>query len=109
MGKGYGAEVLRWWVASSDFTRDMSVGGDWPPVCACAHAARAHARACAHARELHIRTQVGSTVLEQSREAHRKIRNTCRFMLGNMYDFRPGADSVPLDKLRKVSSCDLRL
>lgn len=69
LGKGYGAEVLRWWVASSDFTRDVSVG---------------------------------SAVLEQSREAHRKIRNTCRFMLGNLYDFRPGADSVPLHKLRKV-------
>ena len=99
MGKGYGAEVLRWWVASSDFTRDVSVGGDWPPACACARAVR----------EPHMRIQVGSTVLEQSREAHRKIRNTCRFMLGNMYDFRPGADSVPLHKLRKVSSRDFRL
>ncbi len=29
-------------------------------------------------------------------ETYRKIRNTCRFLLGNLYDFNPDADYVPV-------------
>jgi isoleucyl-tRNA synthetase len=32
-------------------------------------------------------------------EAYRKIRNTWRFMLGNLYDFSPDKERVPLEKM----------
>jgi isoleucyl-tRNA synthetase len=32
-------------------------------------------------------------------EVYKKIRNTCRFLLSNLYDFNPERDSVPVEKL----------
>ncbi|EJD54726.1 isoleucyl-tRNA synthetase [Auricularia subglabra TFB-10046 SS5] len=49
----YGADVLRLWVASVDFGRDMSIG---------------------------------ASVLANTAEAHRKLRNCSRFMLANLSD-----------------------
>ncbi|OFZ20622.1 MAG: isoleucine--tRNA ligase [Bdellovibrionales bacterium GWB1_55_8] len=37
--------------------------------------------------------------LERVSESYRKIRNTIRFMLGNLYDFHPDTDRVPYAKL----------
>ncbi len=54
----YGADILRLWVASSDYRADISVS---------------------------------DTILAQSAEAYRKLRNTIRFLLGNL-----AADSQPL-------------
>lgn len=33
-------------------------------------------------------------IMRQTAEAYRKIRNTCRFILGNLYDFDPDKDMV---------------
>jgi isoleucyl-tRNA synthetase len=41
-------------------------------------------------------------ILTRSAEAYRKIRNTCRFMLGNLSDFDPRRDVRPLDALPEV-------
>jgi len=57
----YGAEILRLWVASTDFREDV---------------------------------RISSEILSQSVETYRKIRNTCRFLLGNLYDFDPEKDRV---------------
>jgi isoleucyl-tRNA synthetase len=57
----YGADVLRVWVASSDYREDM---------------------------------RISDTILEQAADAYRKVRNTLRFLLGNLYDFRPGQGEV---------------
>lgn len=35
-------------------------------------------------------------------EAYRRFRNTFRFMLGNLYDFVPKKDSLPLEKLSAI-------
>ncbi len=35
-------------------------------------------------------------------ETYRKIRNTIRFMLGNLYDFSPDADQIPLSELGEL-------
>ena len=51
-----GADVLRLWVALSDWRSDVSLG---------------------------------ATVLGKAREAHRRIRNSCRFLLGNLHDYDP--------------------
>jgi len=42
------------------------------------------------------------TILDQLGESYRKIRNTCRFLLSNLYDFAPGKDAVSDDKLREI-------
>jgi isoleucyl-tRNA synthetase len=41
-------------------------------------------------------------ILTRSAEAYRKIRNTCRFMLGNLFDFDPRSDARPLAQLPEV-------
>lgn len=33
-------------------------------------------------------------IMKQMTESYRKIRNTCRFLVGNLYDYNPGTDSV---------------
>jgi isoleucyl-tRNA synthetase len=57
----YGAEILRLWVAASDYKDDI---------------------------------RISETILKQLSDAYRRIRNTCRFMLGNLHDFHPAADCV---------------
>ncbi len=52
--KQNGADILRLWVAATDFSGDMRISPD---------------------------------ILKQVAEAYRKIRNTCRFLLGNLHDF----------------------
>jgi isoleucyl-tRNA synthetase len=61
-----GADVLRLWTASTDFTGDRRFSWD---------------------------------NLEQTAEAYRRIRNTCRFLLGNLSDFDPARDSVAFGEL----------
>ena len=41
-------------------------------------------------------------ILARNAEAYRKIRNTCRFLLGNLHDFDAARDSVPLDRLEEI-------
>lgn len=45
---------------------------------------------------------VSQNILKQLTEAYRKIRNTCRFMLGNLYDFKPEQDSLPYEKMPEL-------
>ncbi|WP_405343636.1 isoleucine--tRNA ligase [Ruminococcus sp.] len=76
----YGADVLRLWVASSDYQSDISISRD---------------------------------ILKQMSEAYRKIRNTARYILGNLNDFDPEKDMVaandllPIDKWAVVKLNEL--
>ncbi len=65
----YGADILRLWVASSDYHADIRVSND---------------------------------ILKQLSEVYRKIRNTARYILGNLYDFHPDTDSVSDDQLQEL-------
>ena len=65
----YGADVLRLWVASSDYHADIRISQD---------------------------------ILKQLSEAYRKIRNTARYILGNLADFDPDKDMVSLDDLTAI-------
>lgn len=42
--------------------------------------------------------RVSTEIVKVLAEIYRKIRNTCRFILGNLYDFNPKTDSVPFEK-----------
>jgi isoleucyl-tRNA synthetase len=44
----------------------------------------------------------GKTILDQLAESYRKIRNTCRYLLSNLYDFVPARDALPDDRLREL-------
>jgi isoleucyl-tRNA synthetase len=57
----YGADILRLWVASSDYHADI---------------------------------RLSKEILAQMSEVYRKIRNTARFILGNLSDFEPAKDIV---------------
>lgn len=65
----YGADILRLWVASSDYHADIRISKD---------------------------------ILKQLSEAYRKIRNTARYILGNLYDFDPNKDKVLLNDLLPI-------
>ena len=57
----YGADVLRLWVSSVDYSSDV---------------------------------RVGKNIIKQTSDMYRKVRNTARFLLGNLHDFDPKQDAV---------------
>ena len=67
--RDYGADIIRLWVASSDYTVDV---------------------------------RAGKEIFRQLSEAYRKMRNTARFMLGNLSDFDPNANMVADDQLYEI-------
>jgi isoleucyl-tRNA synthetase len=46
--------------------------------------------------------RVGKQILARVVEAYRKIRNTCRYLLANLYDFEPSAHLVRLEDMQEV-------
>jgi isoleucyl-tRNA synthetase len=46
--------------------------------------------------------RISPEILTHLIEAYRKIRNTCRFLLSNLYDFDPGKDRVPYEQLPEL-------
>jgi len=46
--------------------------------------------------------RLGEALMEQVREAYRKIRNTCRFALSNLYDFDPAWKPTALEELSEL-------
>jgi len=46
--------------------------------------------------------RVSGQILERVAEAYRKLRNTFKFLLGNLYDFDPKKDSIAHDQLLEI-------
>ena len=46
--------------------------------------------------------RISREIVQQLVEAYRKIRNTCRFVLSNLYDFDPSTDRVSFDRLSEL-------
>lgn len=67
--KLHGSDILRWWVASVDYTEDVRISDD---------------------------------LIKQVKETYRKVRNTFKFMLGNLKDFDPKKDSVEYKDMPKA-------
>ena len=65
----YGADVLRLWVSSVDYSSDVPLG---------------------------------KNILKQLSDVYRKIRNTARFLLGNLHDFDPAKHSLPYEQLPEL-------
>nr|WP_286191105.1 isoleucine--tRNA ligase [Synechococcus sp. FACHB-909] len=62
----YGADVLRLWVSSVDYSADVPLGPG---------------------------------ILKQLADVYRKVRNTARYLLGNLHDFVPTEHAVPITDL----------
>jgi len=71
VGKQLGAEIIRLWSASVDYTQDMRISND---------------------------------ILKQVSETYRKIRNTFRFLLGNLFNgnFDNRTDLLSYDELEEL-------
>ncbi|MBW2468179.1 MAG: isoleucine--tRNA ligase [Deltaproteobacteria bacterium] len=46
--------------------------------------------------------RISENILKQLSDAYRRIRNTCRFMLGNLFDFDPAADRVSYEAMPEL-------
>jgi isoleucyl-tRNA synthetase len=46
--------------------------------------------------------RISHEILKRLTEAYRKIRNTFRFLLGNLSDFDPPSDAVPIGELEEI-------
>jgi isoleucyl-tRNA synthetase len=46
--------------------------------------------------------RISKDILKQLVEAYRKIRNTCRFLLSNLYDFEADRHAIPYDQLPEL-------
>jgi isoleucyl-tRNA synthetase len=53
--------------------------------------------------------RLGAAVLARTSEAYRKIRNTFRYLLSNLYDFDPATHMVPAGRLLQVDRFALSL
>ncbi len=54
------------------------------------------------ASDYKVDIRFSNDILKQLSEAYRKIRNTARFILGNINDFDPNRDSVPYSELPEM-------
>lgn len=61
-----GADVLRLWIASTDYSNEIAVSDE---------------------------------ILKRTGDVYRRIRNTARFLLGNLHGFDPARDLAPLDAM----------
>jgi isoleucyl-tRNA synthetase len=64
--KTLGADILRLWIASADYSNEMSLSQE---------------------------------ILKRNADAYRRIRNTARFLLGNLHGFDPELHLRPLDDM----------
>src|SRR5690625_4033302 len=48
--------------------------------------------------------RISDEILQQVAESYRKIRNTFRFMLGNLSDFNPEEDRIALENLEEIDA-----
>ncbi|MCP3952327.1 MAG: class I tRNA ligase family protein, partial [Desulfobacterales bacterium] len=46
--------------------------------------------------------RISDSILKQLSDAYRRIRNTSRFMLGNLFDFNPDTDTVPYSEMQEL-------
>jgi len=46
--------------------------------------------------------RISSEIIQRISEAYRRLRNTCRFLLGNLHGFNPDTDSVSYENLEEI-------
>ena len=51
-----------------------------------------------------VDVRASDAIFKQLSDAYRKIRNTCRFLLADLYDFNPDSDAVPMSELTGIDA-----
>jgi len=51
--------------------------------------------------------RISNNIIQQLSDAYRRIRNTCRYILGNLSDFNPDKDIMPLESLSDIDKFSL--
>ena len=46
--------------------------------------------------------RLSKEIMQRLVEAYRRIRNTCRYIIGNLYDFDPDKDSIPYEDMEEL-------
>ncbi len=46
--------------------------------------------------------RISANILKQLTDAYKKIRNTCKFLLSNLYDFNPETDAIAYAQMRDI-------
>jgi len=65
----YGADILRLWVASTDYRNDI---------------------------------RISQSIIDNLVEMYRRVRNTYRYLLSNVYDFHPSTDAVKPEEMDEM-------
>ena len=65
----YGADILRLWVASTDYRNDI---------------------------------RISQSIIDNLVEMYRRVRNTYRYLLSNVYDFHPSTDTVKPEEMDEM-------
>ncbi|CEG56453.1 isoleucine--tRNA ligase [Legionella fallonii] len=71
----HGADILRLWVASTDYRHEVSISEE---------------------------------IIKRNADAYRRIRNTARFLLANLFDFEPERDSVSVNDMLELDRWALK-
>ena len=71
----YGADILRLWCASSDYSKDISISDE---------------------------------IMKRVSDGYRRIRNTARFLIGNLSDFNVSTDLLDVDKCALLDQWAIR-
>src|SRR5262249_37298434 len=45
--------------------------------------------------------RLSNEIIDRIVEAYRRIRNTCRYCLGNLFDFQPDRDAIKVDRFKR--------
>ncbi len=51
-----------------------------------------------------VDVRASDAIFKQLSDAYRKIRNTARFLLADLYDFNPDTDAVPMNELENIDA-----
>ncbi len=79
-----------------------SLGNTIDPVSVCNESGADIFRLWVASVDYHADARISKELLKQISESYRKIRNTFRFLLGNLFDFNPETDKVEYNKLSGV-------
>ncbi|HIG0327671.1 TPA: isoleucine--tRNA ligase [Legionella pneumophila] len=71
----HGADILRLWVASTDYRHEVSISEE---------------------------------IIKRNADAYRRIRNTARFLLANLFDFNPASDCIDAKQLLELDRWALK-
>ncbi|MFO2970778.1 isoleucine--tRNA ligase [Legionella pneumophila serogroup 10] len=71
----HGADILRLWVASTDYRHEVSISEE---------------------------------IIKRNADAYRRIRNTARFLLANLFDFNPVSDCIDAKELLELDRWALK-